>query len=429
MTQPETPAPPDADTGSVNRLSADTEHASIVARQAILDKHRSIVGYELFDRSRGAAEHDLYSDANLLFHVLSLADAQAVGAEKPLFINCGHDSLVGRHLELIHPDRAVLELPPVPGHQSHDIEARAPLLGDLHRRGFRFAFDHSALSRNYAAWRPFVSYVKLNVETLQPEMIEPLVRYARQHTQARLIATKVETHEQYQCMADHGIELFQGYWFAQPVLLHSQTIRPAQAAIIRLIDLVRTEADVGDIEEVLKKDATLSFTLLKYINSSGFGVNTPITSFRHAVMLLGLKKLFRWAALLLTMTRAGGAPPAVGGTAVVRGRLMELLAQETGRFQEEECDSAFVVGVFSLLDTMLGIPMSEAVQALSLPTPVVEALLYRQGPYASLLELTEACESGNDEVFARVATQLQLSNRQVNWAHLQALAWAETLTA
>jgi EAL and modified HD-GYP domain-containing signal transduction protein len=144
-------------------------------------------------------------------------------------------------------------------------------------------------------------------------------------------------------------------------------------------------------------------------------------------MMLGLQKLFRWAALLLTTTRPGGAPPAVGGTAVVRGRLMELLAAEAKTLTPEECDSAFVVGVFSMLDAMLGIPMEDALHAISLPPSVVEVLLHRTGVYAPLLEMTLACESGNEEVFGRVATELKLSNRQVNWSHLQALAWAETL--
>ncbi len=404
------------------------EDAAIVARQPILDEHRAIVGYELFNRSPQALQHDLYSDANLLFNVLSLADAQTVGSEKTLFINCTHDSLVGRHLDLIHPDHVVLELPPIEGHQSSEIEARAQVMGDLHRRGFRFAFGHTVLSRNYASWRPFSSYVKLDLEQIGPELIEPLVRYARQHTSTQLIATKVETHEQFQTMSGHGIRLFQGYWFAKPVLLKSQTVRPAQAVIIQLIDRVRSDADVTEIEELLKKDPTLSFTLLKYINSSGFGLNCAITSFRHAEMMLGMQKLFRWAALLLTATRPGGAPAAVGGTAVVRGRLMELLAMEAGTLSQEECDSAFVVGVFSLLDAMLGISMEDAMRAISLPGAVVDVLLHRKGVYAPLLDLTIACESGNEEVFARVATALHLSNRQVNWSHLQALAWAETLT-
>ena len=405
------------------------EHVAIVARQAILDEHRAIVGYELFDRSRQGKEHNLSSDASFLFNVLSLANGHTMGNETTLFINCQHDSLVGRHLELVHPDRVVLELPPIEGHHSSMIESRAQVLGDLQRRGFRFCFGHTVLSRNYATWRPFAAYVKLDMEELQPDLIEPLVRYARQSTTAQLIASKVETDDQYRRMLGHGIKLSQGYWFAKPVLVPSQTIRPAQAVVIQLISLVRRQADVGEIEEVLKRDPTLSFTLLRYINSSGFGLNCAVSSFRHAVMMVGLQKLFRWATLLLTTTRPGGAPPALGGTAVVRGRLMELLAQEAGGFSPDDCASAFVVGVFSLLDTLLGISMEDALHAISLPEPVLQVLLHQTGAYAPLLELTLACESGNEEVFARVATALRLSNRQVNWAHLQALAWAETLTA
>lgn len=209
------------------------------------------------------------------------------------------------------------------------------------------------------------------------------------------------------------------------MLIKGQTLRPAQANIIQLINLVRSNAEVGEIEEVLKRDPTLSFNLLRFINSAGFGLSCEITSFRHAVMILGMQKLFRWAALLMTTSRAGGSPPAVGNTAVVRGRLMELLAAEL--LPPEEADDAFVVGIFSLLDAMLGLPMEQALESISLSANVTDALLHRKGMFAPFLELTLACESADDDAFARAATQLHLSNHQVNWAHLQALAWAENL--
>jgi c-di-GMP-related signal transduction protein len=140
------------------------------------------------------------------------------------------------------------------------------------------------------------------------------------------------------------VQLFQGYWFARPALVRPSCSRPAQASIVHLINLVRKQASTDDIEEVLKKDAGLAFNLMRLINSAGFGLNREITSFRQAVMLLGLKKLFRWAALLLTASRTRARRRPVGQTAVVRGRLMELLALET--MPPEEADQAFVVGIF-----------------------------------------------------------------------------------
>jgi EAL and modified HD-GYP domain-containing signal transduction protein len=143
-------------------------------------------------------------------------------------------------------------------------------------------------------------------------------------------------------------------------------------------------------------------------------------------MLLGLQRLFKWAALLMTTSQMGGTPSAVGATAVVRGRLMELLVGEN--LPAEDCDNAFVVGVFSLLDTMLGVSMESALSSVSLPETVTQALLHRTGPLAPYLNLTIACESGDDAGFAKQVTELALTSNQVNWAHLQALAWAETLT-
>lgn len=408
----------------VRAPQADHDQTAI-ARQAILDAERNVIGYELFDRSAAGQPYSAASDAEMLFNVLSHAELQSLIGRKLMYINCTHESLSGKHLELIHPERVVLEVPPVAQHSAAEIEARIPAMEAVKARGFRLAFGHQTLARQYAAWLPLASFIKIDMQKIPADKLEPLVRFAEKHSAAQVIAEKVETMEQYERAAQVGIKLFQGYWFATPILVRGQTLRPAQANIIQLINLIKRPAEVHEIEEVLKHDPTLSFNLLRFINSAGFGLNCEITSFRHAVMLLGLQKLFRWAALLMTTSRAGDTAPAVGKTAVVRGRLMELLAAEL--LPPEDADDAFVVGVFSLLDTMLGLPLAQALESISLSAHVTEALLQRKGVYAPFLDLTLACESADDEAFARVATQLQLSNHQVNWAHLQALAWAESL--
>ena len=189
---------------------------------------------------------------------------------------------------------------------------------------------------------------------------------------------------------------------------------------------MRKQASTDEIEEVLKKDAGLAFNLMRLINSAGFGLSREITSFRQAVMLMGLKKLFRWAALLLTASRNNGTPSSVGHTAVVRGRLMELLALET--LPPEDADQAFVVGIFSLLDVMLSMPMESAIGLLNVPEPVAAALLRREGFLGDLLTLAEACESSDDALFDRAAGLLHLTSQQINFAHLQALAWADHIS-
>lgn len=399
---------------------------AVIARQAIVDAKRVVVGYELFDRSTAHDAHTAASDAALLFNALSYGGAEALVGKLTVFINCTHESLAGGHLELIHPDKVVLEVPTLPeGATPEAIDACIGTFEGLKTRGFKLAFDQQVLRRPYAGWLPMASYIKLDMTAFKPELAAPLVQFARNYSKAELVAEKVETAEQFQRMADLGVKLFQGYWFAKPSMVQTKTVRPSQAIIIQLINLVRRQGSSAEIEDLLKKDPTLSFNLLRFINSSGFGLQCEITSFRHAVMILGLKKLFRWAALLLTTSRAGGSPPAVGTMAVVRGRLMELLAQEL--LQQEDCDNAFVVGVFSMLDTMLGMSLESALSSVALPESVVDALLHNRGVFAPFLALTKACESGDEAAFAYNAEQLHLSNHQVNWAHLQALAWADSL--
>ena len=412
-------------TETISQSPALPNVSTAIARQAIVDAKRTVFGYELFDRSQAADKHTAASDAAMLFNVLSHADHEALIDRKTIFINCTHQTLAGGHLDLIQPERAVLEIPPLAEPTAEDIEVQAQTLSEMSQRGFRLAFDESVLSEPYASWLCVASFIKIDISRHMPEAVAQIVRYAQQHTLAQLIAEKVETAAQYDLLAKLGVGLFQGYWFAKPVLITGQTLRPAQAAIIQLMNLVRKQASTAEIEEVLKREPTLSFNLLRFINSSGFGLNREVTSFRHAVMLLGLKKLFRWAALLMTTSREAGGSPAVGSMAVVRGRLMELLATEL--LSPEEVDNAFVVGVFSLLDTMLGMPMGKALEGVSLPKSVTDALLHRSGILAPFLALTQACESADDAAFASLADQLHLNNQQVNWAHLQALAWAETL--
>ncbi len=351
---------PPADT-AVPQEDVDASHTAVIARQAIVDAQPCGLRLRVVRPFHRIGRHTAASDAALLFNALSYAGTEALVGKKTVFINCTHESLAGGHLELIHPEKVVLEVPPLPDSATQEeIDQRVPVLQALCERGFRLALNQNALRKPYASWMPLASFIKLDLQTFKPELAGPLVKFASQYAKATLVAEKVETAEQFQMMSDLGVKLFQGFWFAKPSLVKATTIRPSQATIIQLINLVRKQADTSEIEDLLKKDPTLSFNLLRFINSSGFGLSCEVTSFRHVVMILGLKKLFRWAALLMTTSR-DGAPPAVGQTAVVRGRLMELLAAEL--LPPEECDNAFVVGVFSLLDTMLNVPLEKALES------------------------------------------------------------------
>lgn len=422
MPIPQPPANPDT--------SYDLHHKpKFIAKQAIVDATSTVVAYELFDRSQKSGAHDAASDVALIFHVLSHAGTEELIGHRKIFLNCTHHSLAGGHLELIEPDKVVLKIPPMqapePG-QVHvaEIEARAALLSNFRQRGFQLAFGPSVLAPEYRSWQPLADFIKFDMSHSSASEVPAQLVTARNQTNAVLIAEKVETARQKTDAEALGFTLFQGYWYARPTVIESRLVSPTRSAAAELTSLVRSRASNADIEAVLKKDAGLAFNLMRLMNSSGFGESRKVTSFHQAVTILGLARLTRWSALTMLMAESGVPSPAAS-LAVVRGRLMELLVEESA--SPGKRDDAFVVGIFSLLDVMLDLPMADALALLTLPAVVQDALLHRAGPLGTHLALAEACETGNDVVFMSAANTLGLTSQQVNSAHLEALAWSDNI--
>ncbi|HZY20705.1 MAG TPA: HDOD domain-containing protein [Ramlibacter sp.] len=405
----------------MSEISAPTRDVS-VARHSILDQRNAIFAYELVDRSDGTP--DMARDVTLLGHAGMLLTSQALAERRLLFIPCSWATLGSEALATVDPEHTVLEVLLPSGFTPEQVLEGAQLLASLRKRGFRLAFAHDVMGSAWRPWLAHASFLKLHFGRLPPAAIPAVIKAARQ-LPPKLIACGIDDQEQHKLASSLGIELFQGAWFSQPVKVETRSLRPNQAIILELIALLRREADTAEVESLLKRDAALSFNLLRYINSGAFGLTTEVSSFRSAVMLVGMQRLLRWATVLMASSASGA--PALGHTAVVRGRLMELLAAEL--LTSEQCDQAFVVGVFSLLDSMTGVPLERALDGLALPEAVNDALLRRQGLFEPFLSLAEACEGANDEAFAANADRLLLSGHQVNMAHLQALAWAEDLLA
>ncbi|PTD96630.1 EAL and HDOD domain-containing protein [Pseudothauera lacus] len=202
-------------------------------------------------------------------------------------------------------------------------------------------------------------------------------------------------------------------------------LSPAHAQIVRLLNLVRNNADIKDIEAVLKQDVALSYKLLRYINSAGFGLMCEIQSFRHAVSILGYDNLNKWLSLLLVTASRDPGAPAMMQTAIARGRFMEEVGG--GFFDKSERDNLFITGAFSLLNVLLGTSMQAVLDEMNLPATVTEALLYEQGEFAPFLKLSRLCESFDGAALLKAAEELHLSPEQLNRSHVQALSFADSL--
>ncbi len=214
-------------------------------------------------------------------------------------------------------------------------------------------------------------------------------------------------------------------WFFLNGVKSDGKLAPSHAQIVRLLNLVRRNAEVKDIETVLKQDVALSYKLLRYINSAGFGLMCEIQSFRHAVSILGYDKLNKWLSVLLVSASRDPSAPALMQTAIARGRFMEQIG--AAFFDKGELDNLFITGAFSMLHLLLGASLQSALDEMHLPAPICDALLGGEGVYAPFLKLARALENFDDKILAALAKDLHITPEQINRAHLEALAFADSL--
>lgn len=401
------------------------QNQAFIGRQPIVDLQQKIIAYELLFRHSAEASDaqisdDLSAGTNVLVNTFSNMDANWLLGDKLAFINIAAPMLESDFLELLPAKRVVLEL-------IETVEATPELLARIQRLrqlGFRFAlddFDHRPINTDLL---PIADFIKIDINELGLDKTAALAR-TLQAGSAKLIAEKVETLTEFKFCKELGFHYFQGYYFAHPETLTAKVINPAHATVLTLLNKVRNNEDVKEIENGFKADVALSFKLLRYINSVGFGLSCEIQSIRHALAILGYQQLYRWLTLLLATAGNDSTPPALMKTAITRGRLTELLGQDY--LEKSDRDNLFIVGIFSLLDAMLEMPMADILEKLYLPDTICDALLSRQGIYGPFLALSEACENSDPRRIEELADSMAMDPGMVNKAHMEALSWVEQL--
>lgn len=204
-----------------------------------------------------------------------------------------------------------------------------------------------------------------------------------------------------------------------------QVAAPDMQVIVELIHRVDKEEPIEKLEATLKRDPPLAFKLLRYINSPAFGLRVEISSFRHAIMMLGYQRLKRWLALLLATASKDVNLKPVMFAAVRRGLLMEELSRSVA--DEEMRNEVFICGVFSLLDRMFQQPFSQLLESIPVPERVRQALVEETGPFQPYLEVVRAVESESLFEFREAADKLMMSVNEINRAQLRALMQAADL--
>ena len=359
-----------------------------LARQPIFDRLKSVIGYELLYRDGLESNSANIIDGNqatarVLLNTFVEIGLDTVTNRKLAFVNLTRDFVTGALDIPVKTPRLVLEI-------LENIKADSETLNgirNLKNQGFKIALDDFVPSEHNLAFVRHAKIVKLNINGVETGTIQSQVDLLRNHS-VRLLAEKVETMEQYRFCHDLGFDYFQGYFFSRPSTMRSREIPPNQLAVLELIaKLQSSDCSMDDIELIVRRDLGMSYKLLRVINSSFYNLGRKIDSVKHALIMLGTRTLKSWMTVF-SMSMLNNKPMELVHLALQRARMCELLS---ARY---DCrgDTAFTVGLFSLLDVMMDRPLGEVLAKMPFTPQILNALLERKGPLGEILTITENYE-------------------------------------
>ena len=382
-----------------------------VARQPILDRAEVIRGYELLYRPTGScAVGPEGATSNVIVRALADIGLDALVGDRKAWVNVTREFLLEVRPLPLPPERTVIEL--VEG-QAVDDEL-LEVLGELRAAGFRVALDDFRFDAGWEALVEHADAVKLDIRELPGAALGGAVERLRRPG-LYLLAEKVETREEYEHCRTLGFDAFQGYFFAQPLLVEGGTVPTHQLA--GLASLARAGDDVSfeELERLIRQDAGLAYKLVRLANSAYVGSRSAVASVHGALTLMGTINVRRWS-MLLALAGFTDRPQHLLATGLLRARQCELLAR-----CPVDPAVAFTVGLFSILPALVGTTMEALVDGLPFDGRVSGALLEQSGEEGALLAGVLAFERGDFEACESFGIDLL----EVAEVYRAALAWVE----
>jgi EAL and modified HD-GYP domain-containing signal transduction protein len=398
-----------------------------IGRQPILDRHQRIAAYELLFRQSAEAKTAVFDDqltaaSRVIVNTFATIGVGPVLGRMDGFVNVTQELFHGESVEALPSDRVVIEL----------LENIAPddrvvaRCRELRQRGYKLALDDYVFDDPRAPLVELVDYVKVDVLAVPDVRLPRLVARLQRHG-LRLLAEKVEDTDMFERCRDLGFDLFQGFYFARPTIVTGKPVDPARSVVLRLLQQLSADAEVDELSESFKQNADLGLNLLRLVNSAAMARKHKIATVNEAVAYLGRRQLRRWLTLLLFAGTDGLGGGALLATAAVRGRLMELLVQARGEADRELQDRAFLVGMLSLVDALLGVPKEVLLADLNLEESIQDAIVEGKGVLGSLLEVVAKVEVLEVGGLAELLAREGISVETLRQAQLEAYAWMESL--
>lgn len=398
-----------------------------IARQPILTADEKVVGYELFFRE-GPEQHrftsDVESATSNTIDALNIVGLDILCDGHPAFINTTRHMLLTDYFALLPPNDVVVEIQEsVPA----DEEVKKACEG-LKQSGYSIALDNFVPEDKREALVAYADFVKVDLTDITTEESASLVeRYASES--CHMLAQKVETRQSFTIAKKNGFNRFQGYFFRRPESLRARHIPANQVTYVQLLSAIsKPEVDFDEIEKLIKREPSLCYRLLRYLNSPLLGLASSVLSVRHALNLLGERESTRWIRMATTLIMGQEKSTDLVLSSLVRAHFCELIAPRV----EHGKSDLFLLGMLSLMDAILAVPIGMLVEELSLDPCIKAQLLSAKSgnktPLSPIYDLMIAQESGNWERVTQLGKQLKVSLSFVAEASNEAMRRAHQLT-
>ncbi|WP_375321402.1 EAL and HDOD domain-containing protein [Aliivibrio logei] len=398
-----------------------------VARQPILNRKKQTIGYELLFRD---GETNAFPDmeANQATCRLLVENFMSAGSNPALesprsFINFPQESLISLVPTAFPKRKIVVEV----------LETCIPndelfsAIKHLHRMGYIIALDDFSLDAEWDRFLPYSHIVKLDIMQLGIDVACDYVKKKKQQGCKRhYLAERVETYEEFEQAFQVGFHFYQGYFFSKPQIIKNRVVKPEEVLTMQLFqEVCREEVNFARIEQLIAQDVSLSYQLLKFVNTASVRLEKPISSFKQALVYLGEEQIKMFVTLVATAHAAINKPKELYKQSLVKGRFCELMICRCQNGTPGQ--QAFIVGLFSLLDALLDRKLDDVLEQLSLTDEIEQAILLRAGLLGTMLKLYESIKSGDWTQLDKTSRLLGFSPKTVEKTYQEAENWYQAI--
>ncbi|WAA13260.1 EAL and HDOD domain-containing protein [Fervidibacillus halotolerans] len=401
-----------------------------IARQPIYDRNRSVYGYELLYRS-GKVKNEAKGNGDketveVLINSFYHFDIEELTNNKFVFINFTKTLLLENVPLHFPPHRLVIE-----------ILENIPLTNEILKmcktykeKGYQIALDDFILDKEHIhllQLLPFIDLIKIDFPSTPKPMRKKLINIKQKYP-IQLVAEKIETKEDYEEAYNEGFDLFQGFFFHKPMIFSKREIPPTFYSRMKLMnEIKKPEPDIRRITNIIETDISLSYNILKMINKH-FTRTNKIKSINQAIVLLGLKEIQRWIFIISlreSIEEQDEVAKELLHTSLLRAKFCELFALEI--LQVKDAGEFFLTGMFSMIDTILQMPMEKVVTELPLQDSITAALLGEMNEHRQILNIIRMIERAEWKKVTEQAEKFGANEEMIFSIYWNAMRWAHTL--